>query len=368
VTERCRGLVAEPQQQKFEHFAAILKAWYHFSYHTNLEELKEAFDVDSQNFATKLDKIAQAANFRKIKRADLDRALQEESVFRLRLAVNFGDFDEIVFYRRGTSTQSAEIPQWFGLRKQTIEFTNFEHVLVFVRFKKAQDLDGKAARPFTPGSSMLKLFTNVPEADLEMLFPNTQVRMRLVDKLFIGIPAFVSGIIVLSTKIGGTVLILMGVFSFWLGVSNTPVKIDQAGLVVLLTGAGAIGAYLWKQYNSFKNRKIRFMKALTENLYFKTLANDSGVLSYLVDRAEESEHKEVLLAYTKLVALGPMTEAQLLEAVQTIIGQHVQFDMPDALQKLRALNIIEERDQTLTAVPLEQAYKLIDAAWDRAFE
>jgi hypothetical protein len=29
----------------------------------------------------------------------------------------------------------------------------------------------------------------VPRADLEMLFPNARVRMRLIDKLLIGVPA-----------------------------------------------------------------------------------------------------------------------------------------------------------------------------------
>ncbi len=32
-------------------------------------------------------------------------------------------------------------------------------------------------------------FQNVPADDLEMVFPNVQVRMRLFDKLLIGIPA-----------------------------------------------------------------------------------------------------------------------------------------------------------------------------------
>src|SRR3712207_8715653 len=42
---------------------------------------------------------------------------------------------------------------------------------------------------------------DVPRADLEMLFPNAQVRMRSIDKLLIGVPAVASGIIVIATKL-----------------------------------------------------------------------------------------------------------------------------------------------------------------------
>jgi hypothetical protein len=37
-----------------------------------------------------------------------------------------------------------------------------------------------------PGVTLLKLFQNVPKADLEMLIPNTTVRMFNLDKLLIG--------------------------------------------------------------------------------------------------------------------------------------------------------------------------------------
>jgi hypothetical protein len=39
-----------------------------------------------------------------------------------------------------------------------------------------------------------------------MLFPNAQVRMRPIDKLFIGVPSVVSGIIVIATKLIATLI------------------------------------------------------------------------------------------------------------------------------------------------------------------
>ena len=42
-----------------------------------------------------------------------------------------------------------------------------------------------------------------------------------------------------------------------------------------------------KPYQQFKNRKIQFMKMLSENLYIHNLDNDAGVFHYLLDAAEE---------------------------------------------------------------------------------
>jgi hypothetical protein len=36
----------------------------------------------------------------------------------------------------------------------------------------------RKSMPCEPGATMLKLFRNIPKADLEMLFPNTQLKMR----------------------------------------------------------------------------------------------------------------------------------------------------------------------------------------------
>jgi hypothetical protein len=60
-----------------------------------------------------------------------------------------------------------------------------------------------------------------------------------------------------------------------------------------------------------KNRKIQFMKALSENLDFRNLDNDAGVFHFLLDAAEE-EVTEAVLAYHFLrTAARPLTAAEL---------------------------------------------------------
>ena len=374
ILTTCRQRIDEAlsgSTQKFERLSNLLTAWFHHAYHKDLELLKQEYTNQPAEFANTLAQVVEAANFSRISSADINQALAEESMFRLRLAVNFDDFEEIVFYARGQSTQQGDIARWFGLKKQTISFTNYEHVLIYLRFKAATHFAEPDELSFEPGSSMLKVFENVPRADLEMLFPNTEVRMRLMDKIFIGVPALVSGFIVLTTKVGATLLILGSVFAFWLGLSDRKVVIDQTGLIALVTGAGALGGYLWKQYSSFKNRKIRFMKALAENLYFKTLACDDAVLGLLIDHAEESETKEVLLAYTELLINGPMTKVQLQENITNQLHRtseySVLFDIDDALKKLIELELVIANAGLVTAKSLDEALELLTRLWDRQF-
>ena len=97
--------------------------------------------------------------------------------------------------------------------------------------------------PAGSGSTLLKLFQNVPKADLEMLFPNTRVRMRTIDKLLIGVPALISGGIVLTTKLGASLVLLGSLLGFWLGLGGHPVEMNKTSIMVLLAG---LGGYLWK--------------------------------------------------------------------------------------------------------------------------
>src|SRR4029453_9082467 len=164
----------------------------------------------------------------------------------------------------------------------------------------------------TPGSTIIKLFQDVPRADLEMLFPNAQVRMRRIDKLLIGVPAVVSGVIVIVTKLIASLVPVLLLLAFWFGARREPVQLDQGQLFALGAGLVAFGGFLVRQFTKFKNRKIQFMKSLSESLYFRNLDNDAGVFHHLLDVAEEEEVKEAVLAYHFLRTAGqPLTAPEL---------------------------------------------------------
>ena len=112
-----------------------------------------------------------------------------------------------------------------------------------------------------------------------------------------------------------------------------------------MAGLGALLVYLWKQFSKFRNRKTKFLQILTENLYFKNLDNNAGVIHHLLDAAEEEECKETILAYFALVrAEKPLdTEAMDSWLEHWFSSQwqcRLDFDSIDALGKLKRLGLL----------------------------
>ena len=115
------------------------------------------------------------------------------------------------------------IKRWHGFGTKTVEVPVFERVCLYLRFKPEEELTEKQKKDMScePGKTILKLFRNIPKADLEMLFPNTELRMRLIDKLIIGVPALVGGLPVL-VKLTPVLLALSIVLGFRRGEVNLP--------------------------------------------------------------------------------------------------------------------------------------------------
>jgi hypothetical protein len=386
--------LSEHDQNLFRQFCHILGSLIHFEFHHQVEMLKDCYspfnpDADTRlkhdyseqekkelqkKLVETLTAILNAANFEKITKADLEEALKEESLFKIRLRVDFEDFDEVIFYQRGESTKEETLVKFFGLKKELITFANYERVAVYIKFKEGDHFKAKKQKNlyFTPGSTIIKLFQNVPKADLEMLFPNSEVRMKTVDKLIIGIPAAVSGIIVIATKLGASILLIASVISFWLGLNNKEVKIEQQHLIALGFGLATLGGFLFKQINKFKNRKIKFMKTLTDSLYFKNLDNNTGVFHHLVDEAEEEEFKEAILAYYfLLVDDRDLTTTELDETIERWFeNKHnckINFEIEDALHKLKRWDIAYQEGNILRKKDLNGALQQLDKIWDNYF-
>jgi hypothetical protein len=364
---------------RFRELCRLMQSVFHFEYHDKLEALKNSYmpinpDRDTRaieaesgdgDFAGQLEELLDKANYEKLSEAELAMAFEESSLFKIRLNVNFNDFSDVVIYTRGESLISEEQTSFFGLVSKTIEFSNFDRVVVFIKFASGVDQD-------KPGSTMLKMFQNVPKADIEMLFPNTTVGMRVIDKLMIGVPALVGGTAIFTTKMGASFVLLGTLIGYWLGIISEPVSLDQAALVALVASVGGIASYLFKQFSNFKNRKLAFMQTLTENLYFKNLDNNAGVFHRLIDEAEEEECKEAFLAYYFLLVKQDITDADTLDsAIESWFRASwdcdVDFEVDDALNKLRNLGLVFETPPALTAVDIERGCEILDKRWDDYF-
>lgn len=395
IVDMCLSELKQQESEvSFHQFCELLASFIHFEYHNLLESLKNdyaPFDPNAdtrqlkamskeqrlqcqQTFAENFAKVLDAANFEKITQQDLQDALTEESLFKVRLEVEFDDFEQVVFYRRGESQKSELVTSLWGLKKQEISFTNYDRVAVFITLKDKAHFEQKNKLPvgFEPNSTIIKLFQNVPKADLEMLFPNSEVRMRRIDKIMIGASAIVGGAVVLVTKLGASILLLAALFSFWLGWREESVKMTQQHLITFGIGMGVFGGFIFKEWSKFKNRKIKFMKALSDNLYFKSLDNNAGVFHTLIDAAEEEDFKEALLAYSFLLKSPEgLTAHELDEKIEDWFERQYQctldFEISDALSKLERLQIIEKKQDKYHALSLTNAKQKLDSHWDNFF-
>ncbi len=385
----------EADIKAFRELCQILEALFHFEFYSHLEKLKTSYapfnpDADTRSvlkyspnekkdlqkqLVEEMTSVLTAANYEKITGQDLQQALGEESIFQIRLEVDFEDFEDVIFFRRGESIKEETLVKYFGLWKNKFKFTNYDRVAIYIKFKEADYFEKQKRKHlyFEPGSTVIKLFHNVPKADLEMLFPNSNVRMKTIDKIIIGVPAAISGIIVLVTKLGASLLLVGSVISFWLGFKDEEVQIKQQHLIALGAGLGTLAGFLFRQINKYKNRKIKFMKALADNMYFKNLDNNAGVFYHLIDTAEEEEFKEAVLAYFFLLtAKDPLSKTALDQRIEKWLAErwdcHIDFEIGDAIQKLQRLKLITADNDYLRCVPLDSAKQQLDAIWDNFFE
>lgn len=198
----------------------------------------------------------------------------------------------------------------------------------------------------------LKLFKNIPRSDVEMVFPNTRVKFRLMDKLRLGVTAG-----------GGLGMGAVGAAGKLAVAATNPLM--AAGAVLGLSGVA------FRQAMNFFNQRQRYMVVMAQNLYFHAMADNRGVLIKLADRAAEEDVKEELLLYSVLAKEPakrsdlPAIDAAIEQYLRASFGVSVDFDLEDALSRLLLDGIVtEDADGTLhTLGPVDAALHL-DAKWD----
>lgn len=384
VVEMClqEGQLADAQHEDFRRFCHLLQSVFHHEFHERLELLKDLYapmDPDSDtrvsipveregSFPEILCRLLEKANYEQLDKHAIEEALEASSLFQVKLKLDFSEYDEVLLFVRGESEQTSDVSTLWGLFRSTVTFRNFDRVVIYLKYR--DDLAPEIAQGRS-GATILKLFQNVPRADLEMLFPNTRVAMRNIDKLLIGIPAIAGAVAIFTTPAGTSLLLLATLIGFWMGLHTESVTLDQATLVAILAGLGGVGSYIWKQYSNFKNRKLLFMQSLTRSLYFKNLDNNAGVFYRLVDEAEEEECKEAMLAYYFLLQ-GALDKHDLDRTIESWLfrtwNAHLDFEVADALAKLQALGLVKEEAGVYSVLPLRDAANKLDHRWDNYFE
>ena len=331
-----------------------------------------------KNVVSQMEQLLKRANYERIDPANVSMIMTKESHYGLDLFVDFTAFEECLIYYRGASMRRDERrnPRKF-YRKEEFDVPIYQRLFLLFKLKpfdvrvrevmadrniSRADAESliKKLRASLPGAVSdqniyMKLFKNIPRTDIEMVFPNTQVKFRMFDKIKLG----VSG--------GG---------AFGAGVFGTAGKIAAGGLMatnpIALAGAAVtLGGVAFRQSMNFVNQKNRYMVVMAQNLYFHSMADNRGVALKLADRAAEEEVKEDMLLYSVL-AKEPSKRSDLPEIDQAIekyltacFGVSVDFDLDDSLSRLLADGlVVETADGTLITMRPGEAALHVDKKWD----
>jgi hypothetical protein len=368
-----------PRWASLSHLVAAL---YHHEFHIIEQRTTEAWEHISSSPAAAdavtgdLTGLLDGANYTPITDVELDEAIQNEALIPLRLDVDFDLYDELLIYRRGARTDLVEHKR-FLRAAEPVEITVDADVVVHSRIKPADwfvenGIDPRK-RGIVPGDASLKQFRNVPRADIEMLLPATKVRFRTVDTLKIAVPAAVSAILVLVTKLLPTLGLMFLLAGFYAGLSDEQPVINQGVLLILFGGLAALGGFGFRQWNKLKNHRIDYLKTLSENLYFRTVADGPGVFHILLSSAEEQEVNEVLIAYRLLLAAANALTADELDCIAEqwlaeAFDADIDFEVDDALGKMLRLGIATTNsDGRWSPVGLDEALTRLDRRWDDMF-
>ena len=346
----------------------------------NLLELDvDARDKARAEFIAGIERMLAQANFVRLSRDDVQRLLVEQSPYGLNLKVDLSEFDEALLYYRGTGTivREERNPWRLYLRKDRLDVPIFERLFLLLKLKPAeiriaeimastQADRARAAREvqkarahFPTGVSSdyiyVKIFKRIPQVDIEMLFPNTQVAFMPFDKLKL-----------MVTAGGGTVA----------GVAGTATKLLAAtNPFTLAFGVFGLSAVIFRQAMKFFHTRNHYMMVLAQNLDFCSLANNRGALTLIADGAEEEDVKEDMLLYAFLARHPSGHDA--LPQLKTLVtrflaercGVGVNFDAEDALKRLRADGLVSaDANGRFSAIAPEDARAHLDRLWDRLLD
>lgn len=409
------GQLPPSDVQTFRQFGEILSAHYHFKFHKSLEQLKDNFapfnpDADTKarveptleqqaemgsSLVADFKQILERANYIPLSKEALEKAFEETSLIELRTDVDFDEFELMHCYYRGDVEKTTVIQKFW--RKTELSINVFERVVLLLKFKDADYFAAKKANldqlDFTPGKMYVYLYKNIPKFDIELLFPNVKISMTWKDRLMLIVPA-IGAAVPLMLKALPQLLIIVGVVLFItvgpsalesVNANEEDVRNIMPVLVALLSLAMTLGGFVFKQYTSYKNKRILFQKKVTDTLFFKNLDSNGGVFHALIDAAEEEESKEIILVYYHLLTSPrPLTAQELDDKIEQWMdqkfGTKIDFDIEGPLGNLQAIYgqtsnnrgmirlLTYDKQKHCHVLPLDEAKEVIDYVWDNAFQ
>jgi len=380
----------------YPHFLQHLAAWRHQYYRIKLQRFKELYlpfspDRDTlkvleytpselrsmqDELISELSTLLIQANYSRLTVQDIETIFAAKSAYGLELKVDLSEFEQVLLFSRGSAIEQHErrtLKSLF-LKKESYEVPIFQRLFLLLKLKpeatrikeimaehsveeaKAEKLL-KKYRDMLPDKISddfiyLKTFKQIPQIDLEMLFPNTQVKLKVFDKIKLGVTAG-----------GGTVGSVVGAVTKLAAAAN---PLAAGGILLGLIGV------IFRQVKKFFTQKNKYMMVLAQKLYFHNLANNRGVLTLMTDRAEEEEIKESFLLYHFLASetdpqLPETIKANIEQYIENEFGARIDFDIKNPIQALSEDSLLlQHADNRISAINPADALTIVERLWKAA--
>jgi hypothetical protein len=367
----------EEMKAKFSNVFKMFEAIWHHDMHHSLEHLKSEYEnmnpdnytdcnyeeKNVSSFLQSLDDVMVDGNWLPITDDEIQESLEGEDVLPISLDVRFDEFKNMKLYKLGSHFKDTEIKSFYGLKVESKRIKIFDSVLTVLEFndedwfletrKRKKNYLGKEGEGLH-----IRLFKDVPHLDMEVIFPNTSPSMRTMEKIKIAAP-LVGGIVSLSMKYGP---LLFG------GESGSTSLSLIGGLLT------AMGTYVLKTYTSYQKTREKFRSIVAKDMYFKGIANNESVLTYIVDMGEEQEVKEAICAYMFIHNSDEkLTEEELDDLIEnwllTNFNHDIDFEVDDALAKLNKMKLLTiDENNKLSVIGPDEALIILDEYWDNLYD
>lgn len=313
-------------------------------------------------FLAAFERMMEDANFQRISKQELQEAFDEKSLFPLHAEVDLDEYDILQLYRRGIGHRTERVRGPSTLyRWKKRELVLYERLVILVRLKDSVLAGNRTTRMegMEPGKMYIKSFKNIPTADVEMVLPNTRLRMRRMDRILVGGPLIAGVGLTLFNSIG--ILIAIAAGAFVLSLDDPKVR-AFGGVLLVLAG------YLWKTHSKIKTTRLRYLQTLSDGLYFRNLANNAAVIDQVLGFAAREEEKEALLAFALLQG-GALTRKKLDAAAESWLLRHtarrIDFDCADGLESLTTLGLAHRRMGRWHALDVAGGAAALAKRWDQ---
>lgn len=372
----------------------LLGALLHHEAHAELEGLKALYDpLDPdappsrrdvsvgafEAFERELIEALTRANFIEI---DPDTVQTRDATKRLTglsIKPSAAGIRRVRFFARGAHNETIELRRWWGLKHERIDVQTMNDVVVLVGFK-AEDEAAAAAdrralrrmrRGVRQGTALVKHFRSVAGPELVTLHPGAKPSMRPRDQAMLAGPAVVAGVPVLL-NLWPALTVIFAVLAAYFGAQGVIEESDLKRALAAVSGLVAVGAFIMRQRLKYEAQTLRYQKQLADTVYFRNIANNTGVLDLLIGAGEEQDAKEALLAYCVLRREArPLAKAELDNFCEALLrerfGLEIDFEIHDALAKLERLGLVNRDGENFMAVAPADALAKLDAAWDGLF-